>query len=443
MNNDIAIRSEGYAHLDNTNGFAGIASELDLDDASKVIRFQTDNKTITPATFDIKFGNASGDSIVDLSSAATAKGCSAPIATFWTQRDNAATMTVGGITITDPDMPVYALVQATGANGKHDDSNAEVKVYATKVEEGSVTFTIPGTGDKGCAVALVQPTQDFGNVVITGPAEIKKDLSATTYEIPYTATYTMSQGFKTMLTTLNSNPDGATSAIINLCFVVELDNRLTAKEDAEEKFIYEFDGAGVLEPIDNEIVVSDDGHTITVPCKLKNDWQKEILKEEIVMTLDGTGVLKAGDFNPGGVQGTTGNIQAKLPIQQGIKVLIPANVCQTKMVGEETMKYTVTYKDGVSGTVFNDQIYENLKNGDSTPVFNGTPSRSGYTFTGWSPAVADTVTGDATYTAQWSENGGSHTHTHPDPTPVPVIVIPPKTGDMTIWQSILSFLGIK
>ena len=37
-------------------------------------------------------------------------------------------------------------------------------------------------------------------------------------------------------------------------------------------------------------------------------------------------------------------------------------------------------------------------------------------------------------------NGGSG-HYHPT-TPVPVIVIPPKTGDMTIWQSILHFLGI-
>ena len=37
-------------------------------------------------------------------------------------------------------------------------------------------------------------------------------------------------------------------------------------------------------------------------------------------------------------------------------------------------------------------------------------------------------------------NGG---HYHPDPTPVPVIVIPPKTGDMTIWQSILHFFGIR
>ena len=32
---------------------------------------------------------------------------------------------------------------------------------------------------------------------------------------------------------------------------------------------------------------------------------------------------------------------------------------------------------------------------------------------------------------------------YPTTTPVPVIVIPPKTGDMTIWQSILHFLGIR
>ena len=38
---------------------------------------------------------------------------------------------------------------------------------------------------------------------------------------------------------------------------------------------------------------------------------------------------------------------------------------------------------------------------------------------------------------------GSGGHWHPTTTPVPVIVIPPKTGDMTIWQSILHFLGIR
>ena len=39
-------------------------------------------------------------------------------------------------------------------------------------------------------------------------------------------------------------------------------------------------------------------------------------------------------------------------------------------------------------------------------------------------------------------NGGGG-YWHPTTTPVPVIFIPPKTGDMTIWQSILHFLGIR
>ena len=36
-----------------------------------------------------------------------------------------------------------------------------------------------------------------------------------------------------------------------------------------------------------------------------------------------------------------------------------------------------------------------------------------------------------------------HDHYYPTTTPVPGIVIPPKTGDMTVWQSILHFLGIR
>lgn len=66
--------------------------------------------------------------------------------------------------------------------------------------------------------------------------------------------------------------------------------------------------------------------------------------------------------------------------------------------------YTVTYTDGANGSAFKDQVYSGLKSGVATPAFNGTPTRSGYTFNGWTPAVAKTVTGDATYTATWSQN---------------------------------------
>ncbi|MDO4390858.1 MAG: hypothetical protein Q4C92_04585 [Clostridia bacterium] len=38
--------------------------------------------------------------------------------------------------------------------------------------------------------------------------------------------------------------------------------------------------------------------------------------------------------------------------------------------------------------------------------------------------------------------GESHWHPPVTPAPVPVVVIPPKTGDMTIWQSILHFFGV-
>ena len=68
-----------------------------------------------------------------------------------------------------------------------------------------------------------------------------------------------------------------------------------------------------------------------------------------------------------------------------------------------TEAYTVTYTDGVEEEVFADQVHSNLINGDRTPDFNGTPTRNGYKFTGWKPTVAEKVTGNAVYTAQWEK----------------------------------------
>ena len=70
-----------------------------------------------------------------------------------------------------------------------------------------------------------------------------------------------------------------------------------------------------------------------------------------------------------------------------------------------TPKYTVTYTDGVENEeVFADQVYGNLRSGTTTPAFDGTPTRKGYNFTNWLPAVAETVTDNATYTAQWEKD---------------------------------------
>lgn len=67
-----------------------------------------------------------------------------------------------------------------------------------------------------------------------------------------------------------------------------------------------------------------------------------------------------------------------------------------------TEVYTVTYTDGVDGEeVFADQVYSDLRKDSTTPAFNGTPTRTGYTFAGWEPEVAATVTQTVTYVAKW------------------------------------------
>lgn len=89
--------------------------------------------------------------------------------------------------------------------------------------------------------------------------------------------------------------------------------------------------------------------------------------------------------------------------------------------------YTVTYTDGAKGKAFKDQVYSDLEAGTATPKFDGKPTRKGYTFTGWSPKVTDTVTKDVTYVAQWKsvKNGKDNI---------------PKTGDSEIVMVLGSVL---
>lgn len=90
---------------------------------------------------------------------------------------------------------------------------------------------------------------------------------------------------------------------------------------------------------------------------------------------------------------------------------------------EEPKTFTVTYTDGADGAVFPNQVYSNLSSGTATPAFSGTPAREGYTFAGWNPAVAETVTANVTYVAQWEAGKTSARRvplpTIPKPDPAP------------------------
>ena len=98
-----------------------------------------------------------------------------------------------------------------------------------------------------------------------------------------------------------------------------------------------------------------------------------------------------------------------IPTRKGFKFLgwepevadtVTEDVTYTAKWGE---LYTVTYTDGAKGKAFEDQVYENVLSGTKTPNFDGTPTRKGYKFLGWEPVVADTVTENATYVAQWEK----------------------------------------
>ena len=56
-----------------------------------------------------------------------------------------------------------------------------------------------------------------------------------------------------------------------------------------------------------------------------------------------------------------------------------------------------------------------VQKGESTPAYKGeTPTRDGYTFTGWDPALPETVTEDITFTAKWAAVTVTHTVTYVD-----------------------------
>ena len=104
------------------------------------------------------------------------------------------------------------------------------------------------------------------------------------------------------------------------------------------------------------------------------------------------------DFKEGKLYPLNGETYIAMPDGSKVKFPIPG------AKGIKT-RYTVTYTDGVDGeVVFEDKVFSDLVVGTATPHFGETPTRAGYTFTGWSPAVEEKVTNNITYNATWVMN---------------------------------------
>ena len=149
-------------------------------------------------------------------------------------------------------------------------------------------------------------------------------------------------------------------------------------------------------------------------------------------------------FGFGGKEKNPENVNGTLYYSNNNKTVVTINGVKVWENGERVCAH--------NGVVFSEGSY----NGDTTTQYTDGYKDKAFTVTygEWSAWNYDTRTRTFTKICKYcgyKEEGTEketrivehHDHYYPTATPVPVIVIPPKTGDMTIWQSILHFLGIK
>lgn len=81
-----------------------------------------------------------------------------------------------------------------------------------------------------------------------------------------------------------------------------------------------------------------------------------------------------------------------------------------------------------------------INEGSDTPEFKGSPAREGYTFEGWNPTPAKTVSDNATYVAQWRKQIDPVVPSNPEDPETPKL---PETGvPMEINGLLLMVIGL-
>lgn len=194
ISNDLAVTGKDYGKCDR---YLYISREAAVGD--KAVYFQTGSKTVTPddSSLDIRLGNTSAANVTALTDASKSMGWNDPLTTLWVQRDGAAELTIGGLTVNA--LPVYVLSLPVDETGKVLDAS-EVQVYeAQKTDTGDIDITLPDVSGNGHAVAIVQPSQNHGTLVINGPETIERNKTGADYPVTYTVTYDMSESMESII----------------------------------------------------------------------------------------------------------------------------------------------------------------------------------------------------------------------------------------------------
>lgn len=315
--NDIAVGTNNETEY-NKQSFSHIDRNMSISDSMKIgnpdIYLEKYNVVLkNPADIDVKFGNASSKVIQTLLDASDINGWSSTeLASLWCQDASGSVELLmskpSGIV---DSMPVYAAVVATDETGNAL-TDASVVFYNVTEKANGLNIAFPAPNATGYAVALVQPTKDYGTMNITAPNAVTMEDGAV---IDYTVTYEMSENLANRLAA-GENLENIT---MNVRFDknVNIDPRqITYISDMFDKFNATYTG-----------------DTLTVTCSMKENWQSAASKNVTLKF-----AADASELGENAVVTASGDFNGEFERQDVSPevVFVPANAVQTQLVAKES-----------------------------------------------------------------------------------------------------------
>jgi uncharacterized repeat protein (TIGR02543 family) len=186
-----------------------------------------------------------------------------------------------------------AVLETNAAGGA---GGTTVAFYPTKIDGGQIIVSIPlGAYSDGALMALVQPSNAYGELEFAVPTLLTYVVGAPDYTIPYTCEYDISLLLGELITDGHSESNTLANLIIHPDHRTDLDPSTFSITLSD---IFELDGSVIWDSTNWEL---------SVPLKLKSGWDSSTADPVTIFGFDCT--LDAVDFVNGDVLSLTGELE--------------------------------------------------------------------------------------------------------------------------------------
>ena len=319
--NNFAILSVDGAQNGRIDRYFMVGPDVEIDNPD--IYMQNHDFTIIDPAHGIKFGIVDTANESELITASDARGWNNTLlAALWMQSDDAVTLNLSDIgysTVSvNSALPVYALVMETNADGTVASGTASAAYAVTRNADGTMTVTLPATGTNGAAIALVQPTEDYGSLALSpNPASINsEDVAGGSAAVTYTATYQLSDNIQNQ---------------------ISANQQFTLTIDLDDSLAYVLGSMMVNGSPATNVTNNNDG-IISVTFTANSST------ESVTVTFDAT--LAANAFSAGGQLVSHGEVSATISGPPEVKVTVPSNTAIVEME-----PYVITASAGAGGSI--------------------------------------------------------------------------------------------